>query len=211
MNSESIISRRALVATAGLIGTATLSGAVVITPAVATADETHPVQYGFSMNLSRCVNCGECVKACRYYNKLADDTPDRRRIISQVVNKQETVYVSSSCMHCAEPSCAQVCPARAIVKGEAGIVKVDKDRCIGCKYCFQACPFEVPHYISTGMDKCDCCTDAGVVPGETPYCVRACIFNALEWGPLEQLIECAGSRAQFVPASTGPSCVLVEG
>lgn len=209
MNSEFTISRRSLVAGVGLAGAAALVGVSTMAPMAAKADEGPAEQYGFSMNLSRCVDCGECVKACRYYNHLADDTPDRRRIISQEVNELETVHLSTACMHCAEPSCAHVCPAHAITKGAAGIVKVDKDRCIGCKYCFQACPFEVPHYISAGMDKCDCCADAGVAPGETPYCVRACIFGALEWGPLSELVERAGANARFVDASTDPSCVLV--
>ncbi|MEI3230849.1 MAG: 4Fe-4S dicluster domain-containing protein [Gordonibacter pamelaeae] len=59
-------------------------------------------------------------------------------------------------------SCLKVRPAGAISKDATGIVKVDPDVCIGCKYCFQACPYEVPRYNSVSMDKCDCCQGAGV-------------------------------------------------
>lgn len=175
-----------------------------------TGESVADIQYGFSMNLYNCVDCEKCVEACRYYNHLSDDTPNRRNIVSMVQNKLETVYVSTTCMHCAEPSCMTVCPAQAISKGDGGIVKVDKDRCIGCKYCFQACPFSVPHYNAQGMDKCDCCTDIGLPIGEDPYCVQACIFDALHYGPLEELIEQAGEAGQLIDASTKPSCVLVK-
>ena len=73
----------------------------------------------------------------------------------------------------------RVCPAGAISKDAHGIVKVNPDVCIGCKYCFQACPYEVPKYNSVSMDKCDCCQGSGVAIGEDPYCVRACKFGAL--------------------------------
>lgn len=103
----------------------------------------------------------------------------------------QKVYVSTSCMHCEDPACATVCPARAITKGEGGVVTVDHDRCIGCKYCYQACPFGVPHYTSAGMDKCDLCLEAGVALGEAPNCVQACKFRALHFGTIDDLV--AGS------------------
>ena len=86
-------------------------------------------QYGFLVDLTKCVNCELCVEACRRENHLSDDTPDRRRISLYVNAKGENVTLSTSCMHCAEPSCLQVCPAGAITKGEAGIVAVDQERC----------------------------------------------------------------------------------
>ena len=73
-------------------------------------------------------HCELCVEACRRENHLSDDTPDRRRISLYVNAKGENVTLSTSCMHCAEPSCLQVCPAGAITKGEAGIVAVDQER-----------------------------------------------------------------------------------
>ena len=116
-------------------------------------------------------------------------------------------------MHCDEPNRMRVCPAGAISKGEVGIVHVDKDKCIGCKYCYQACPYGVPNYDEEAMDKCDCCLDAGIAPGETPYCVQACIFNALKYEPIDELV--AKAEACSPPAGggapCGPNCYLVRG
>ena len=107
-------------------------------------------------------------------------------------------------MHCADPACATVCPAGAITKGEAGIVSVNPDRCIGCKYCYQACPFSVPQYNSQSMVKCDCCLGNGVKPGETPHCAEACNFGALHFGMVSDLLEKCPD-AVVVDASTAPS------
>ena len=115
-------------------------------------------------------------------------------------------------MHCADPNCLRVCPAGAISKGEAGIVSVDPDRCIGCKYCFQACPYGVPKYNGVSMDKCDCCLGSGVAPGDTPHCVSACGFGALTYGAMEELqAEATRRHAEAAPVGEecGPSCLLV--
>ena len=177
--------------------------------AAASGSRVGDVQYGFLVDLGKCVNCELCIEACRRENRLSDDTPDRRRITLFVNAKGEDVTLSTSCMHCAEPSCLRVCPAGAITKGEAGIVSVDQERCIGCKYCFQACPYEVPRYNALSMDKCDCCLGAGVPAGETPHCVRACKFDALQYGPLEELKAQANGSAVPIAQENDPSCLLL--
>ena len=124
--------------------------------------------YGFLVALARCSGCGRCVEACRKENNLSDDTPDRRTVSSFKRRRGRSFFISTSCMHCEDPSCMKVCPAGAISKDAHGIVKVNPDVCIGCKYCFQACPYEVPKYNSVSMDKCDCCQGSGVAIGEDP-------------------------------------------
>ncbi|MEC4273685.1 4Fe-4S dicluster domain-containing protein [Adlercreutzia sp. R25] len=111
-------------------------------------------------------------------------------------------------MHCESPSCATVCPAAAISKGPGGIVTVDETRCIGCKYCYEACPFEAPRYDEVSMYKCDCCRSAGVQVGDTPYCVRACKTQALRYGQLNDLLELS-ERVQRIEGPTKPSAALV--
>ena len=177
--------------------------------AAASGSRVGDVQYGFLVDLGKCVTCELCIEACRRENRLSDDTPDRRRITLFVNAKGENVTLSTSCMHCAEPSCLRVCPAGAITKGEAGIVSVDQERCIGCKYCFQACPYEVPRYNALSMDKCDCCLGAGVPAGETPHCVHACKFDALQYGPLEELKAQANGSAVPIAQENDPSCLLL--
>ena len=119
----------ALGASALVIGGAVAPGAMACADGAATEGGPGSTQYGFLVDLTKCVNCELCVEACRRENHLSDDTPDRRRISLYVNAKGENVTLSTSCMHCAEPSCLQVCPAGAITKGEAGIVAVDQERC----------------------------------------------------------------------------------
>ena len=199
----------ALGASALVIGGAVAPGAMACADGAATEGGPGSTQYGFLVDLTKCVNCELCVEACRRENHLSDDTPDRRRISLYVNAKGENVTLSTSCMHCAEPSCLQVCPAGAITKGEAGIVAVDQERCIGCKYCYQACPYEVPRYNSVAMDKCDCCLGAGVPAGGTPHCVRACKFDALRYGPLDDLLASAGGKAVPIAEPNDPSCLVI--
>ncbi len=213
---ETTISRRTFAVGAMVAGSAVVLGGTFSVSAAAADQENDkaPVsdQYGFLVDMNKCVGCEKCVTACRTYNRLSEDTPNRR-VVSVLVNSfGEDVFISTSCMHCDEPNCMRVCPAGAISKGEAGIVSVDKQKCIGCKYCFQACPYGVPHYNSVAMDKCDCCLDAGIEPGQTPYCVQACIFNALTYGPIDELIGTARSRGLAVEAvgkQCDPNCFLV--
>ena len=216
MREAKLMSRRTLLqasaalgASALVIGGAVAPGAMACADGAATEGGPGSTQYGFLVDLTKCVNCELCVEACRRENHLSDDTPDRRRISLYVNAKGENVTLSTSCMHCAEPSCLQVCPAGAITKGEAGIVAVDQERCIGCKYCYQACPYEVPRYNTLAMDKCDCCLGAGVPAGGTPHCVRACKFDALRYGPLDDLLASAGGKAVPIAEPNDPSCLVI--
>lgn len=165
-------------------------------------------QYGFLVNVNRCIACGECEEACRLWNRIPESLPSRRRIADYVTKSGKTVHLSYACMHCEHPSCAEVCPAQAITKEDGGIVKVNKDRCIGCKYCYQACPFGIPQYDSVSMYKCDYCTEAGVELGEPPHCVQACKVHALRYGKMSDLMALS-SKCHQVEGPTGASCVLV--
>ena len=145
-------------------------------------------QYGFYMDTERCIKCWACEVACKQWNGIEAGTIARRKVHeveSGTFPNVTRTFVSMSCMHCGEPACAKVCPAGAITKrGEDGIVVVDKEKCIGCHYCFFACPFGVPQYTDAGMDKCDCCIGNGVEPGDTPHCVATCPTQALQFGTI---------------------------
>ena len=216
MQDKASISRRGLMQGAAVLGVSVLAGGACLSfkgKAFAQEEEEVPLaqsaqQYGFLVRASNCVNCQECVKACRRANETPADFPARRKVEEFTTSNLQKVFVSSSCMHCEEPACLTVCPAKAITKGEGGVVSVDADRCIGCKYCYQACPFSVPNYDNEGMDKCDCCLEAGVVLGEKPNCVKACKFRALQYGTLDELMAGSGDKAQRIESSTKPSFLL---
>ncbi|MEF9879610.1 MAG: 4Fe-4S dicluster domain-containing protein [Clostridia bacterium] len=215
MGEDAKVTRRALIQASATGACALVLGGVVASGTEACAQEAsseaanNGVQYGFLVALSRCSGCGRCVEACREHNALSEDAPDRRKVSTFKRQRGRNFFISTSCMHCAEPSCMKVCPAGAISKDGNGIVVVDKDVCIGCKYCFHACPYEVPRYDSVSMDKCDCCLEAGVAVGDDPYCVRACKFGALKFGPLSELMESTKDAAIPIAQVNDPSCLLL--
>jgi len=115
-----------------------------------------------------------------------------------------------ACMHCGEPACVAVCPAGAITKrAEDGIVVVDQNKCIGCHYCFFACPFGVPQYGDDGtMQKCNLCLDR-LAAGKEPACVATCPAGALHAGKLSDLAKIAQEKvAKKLAASTQPSVLI---
>lgn len=215
MQKESPLSRRSFVCGAACVTAAALVGTTAATTQAHQAfaeEEARPYrgkQFGFLVKTENCMNCGLCVQACREHSGTPDDVPARRKVTSYRKEDGTERFVSTSCMHCAEPACVSVCPAQAVTKGVGGIVSVDPDRCIGCKYCYQACPFGVPHFDSDSMDKCDCCLGNGVKPGDTPYCVQACKFDALHYGLLEDFEEEIANGAVFVEAAGDPSLLLM--
>jgi formate dehydrogenase iron-sulfur subunit len=98
-----------------------------------------------------------------------------------------TFALRNACMHCG--SCARVCPAKALVQREDGIVTMDPEKCIGCHYCHAACPFDIPRYGEDGaMRKCIMCYER-VDEGKEPACVEVCPTDALTFGYRDELVE----------------------
>ncbi|WP_165045870.1 4Fe-4S dicluster domain-containing protein [Adlercreutzia sp. ZJ138] len=207
------ISRRSLVAGGAALGCAFLVGGKLVFPtgqAVADSGETpETVQYGFWCDASFNNDFKECVEACRTANNIPADEEALCEVRDYLSKYGRYRHVFTSCMHCADPSCMKACPASAISKRqEDGIVVVDHDRCIGCKYCNTACPFDVPRYNASGMVKCDACLSAGRTEGKAPACVEAVANGALHFGPIDDLIKESGGRAMQITAPTGPSYLL---
>jgi anaerobic dimethyl sulfoxide reductase subunit B (iron-sulfur subunit) len=172
-------------------------------------------QYGFYVELDRCIKCWACVVACKQWHGIKAGAVSRRRVVEIDNGEYPDVtrtFLSFACMHCAEPACMKVCPAGAISKrSEDGIVVVDKDKCIGCHYCFFACPFGVPQYDDDGMDKCDFCLDQNLEEGEKPRCVATCPTQALHSGTMEELSEMIAEKtAEKLVSSTNPSVFISQ-
>jgi Fe-S-cluster-containing dehydrogenase component len=108
------------------------------------------------------------------------------------IDRRNTIAtVPMVCMHCEEPTCALVCPADAIKKGEDGVVRSAlKPRCIACSNCVLACPFGVPkvHIEAELMMKCDMCYDRTSV-GLRPMCATVCPSQALSFAPPETIAK----------------------
>ena len=150
-------------------------------------DSSRP-HWGMVIDLAKCVGCDSCTVACKAENR----TPPG--ITYNVVLERETgAYpnvrleaLPRPCMQCENPPCVSVCPVQATYKGDDGIVVIDADRCIGCKYCMAACPYGARIQIKkTGViEKCRFCWYEGE-PGNPPRCVGTCISGARLFGDLD--------------------------
>ncbi len=141
-------------------------------------------QVGWIFDETRCIGCRSCFVACKSENRtpLKTDwrfvTERERGTYPNAVRE----FISLTCNHCEEPACMNACPEGAISKRESdGIVLIDQDKCVGCRYCMHACPYGVPK-IDTDTNKVSKCTrcvhrtDAGLQPA----CATACLTGAIQ-------------------------------
>lgn len=138
------------------------------------------------------MKCYSCEVACQQWHELRAGTWMRRTVFEAVEGHFPSVsrrFISLSCMHCENPACVETCPVGALSKREEdGLVAGDASRCIGCRSCALACPFDVPRYRDDKtMDKCDGCLSLGRATDEEPRCVASCPTRALHFGPLSEM------------------------
>jgi Fe-S-cluster-containing dehydrogenase component len=143
-------------------------------------------QLEFFVDPSRCIGCQSCVQACSECDTHKGDS----MIHLEYVDREHSVQtVPVICMHCEQPTCAEVCPADAIKRTADGVVQsARKPRCIACGNCVMACPFGVPEvYLDRQiMMKCDMCYDRTSI-GKRPMCATVCPSQALFFGTREQI------------------------
>lgn len=170
-----------------------------------------PTQYGFFLDSSKCTGCKTCQVSCKDEKDL-DVGPKLRRVYEYVGGGWQQrngmwqsdvfhYYMSVSCNHCSNPTCVTGCPTGAMHKrAEDGLVVVDQDLCVGCRYCEMRCPYGAPQFDAEKkvMTKCDGCYTR-VAKGEQPVCVRSCPQRALDFGPIEQLRAKYGTQNAFAP------------
>jgi len=155
----------------------------------------------FYCDAERCIECNACVTACKNVNEVPWGV-NRRRVVTIKDGEPGERSLSVACMHCADAPCAAVCPVDCFYTTEDGIVLHDKDICIGCGYCFYACPFGAPQFPKAGafasrgkMDKCTFCAGGPVetgsaeehrkygsnriAEGKLPLCAEMCSTKAL--------------------------------
>ena len=184
-------------------------------PQVRARMELNMPRYGMVIDLKRCYGCYACVMACKTSNHTPPGVLWARLLQGEVGTYPNVVRQTLPvlCMHCDEPSCMEVCPTGATQKLDNGIVIVEKDKCMGCKYCVMACPYgarysveEWESYFPEGLPlspyeeftkaafeeksgvgvatKCDFCLDR-ISEGKNPSCVDACPANARIFGDLD--------------------------
>jgi len=171
-------------------------------------------QLAFYFDSTACTDCKACVIACKDRSSLPVGVnwrrvyqyvggswmPSQYESRTMVPINVFSYSLSIACMHCEKPLCAEICPAKAITKDEQGIVAIDTSKCIGCRYCEWACPYDAPQFHEElgVMTKCDFCKDL-LAQGGNPACVDACVMRCLHYGELEELRAKYGSNVEIAP------------
>ena len=155
----------------------------------------------FLCDAERCIECNACVTACKNENEVPWGV-NRRRVVTINDGSPGERSMSVACMHCSDAPCAAVCPVDCFYFTDDGVVLHDKDICIGCGYCFYACPFGAPQFPQDGafgsrgkMDKCTFCAGGPeadnsaeehakygsnrLAEGKLPLCAEMCATKAL--------------------------------
>jgi formate dehydrogenase beta subunit len=198
---------------------AAAAGAAATVPKVASA-RTRPVvpkdAVGLLYDATKCIGCKACVVACKEANDLPADPTGRpgglydaptdlsgstKNLIRLAKKGNETSFMKSQCMHCVDPACVNACMMGSLAKREMGIVTWKPDKCIGCRYCAMACPFQVPKFEWSSRNprvvKCELCAHRMAFGG--PACAAVCPRKAVIFGKRDELLAEAKKRIQDNP------------
>jgi formate dehydrogenase iron-sulfur subunit len=167
------------------------------------------------IDLTRCAGCNSCALACKTSNNLPGAEVEPQALNSNTYTfveqhsvitpegQTETRSVKRQCMHCLDAACVSACPAGAMYKSEEGPVVYRAERCLGCRYCQIACPFEVPSFewengLTPVISKCWLCYDR-LAEGQNPACAAACPTGALKFGRRDRLLARAHAQIASYP------------
>lgn len=216
-----------------------LAGAAGATAVVGRGAEAQARQYqpppqalGCLVDLSLCIGCRKCEQACNEVNQLpAPERPfddptvlERKRRPDDkaftVINRHYAgrrddknqplpTFVKTQCMHCQDPACVSACIVGALTKKPNGAVHYDEGKCIGCRYCMVACPFQIPAYeysdpLTPRVRKCTFCFERISQTGGKPGCALACPVEAITFGRRQDLLGLARKRMEDNPGRYEP-------
>ncbi|MBT3209478.1 MAG: 4Fe-4S dicluster domain-containing protein [Bacteroidetes bacterium] len=176
------------------------------------------------IDLAKCRNARECMKSCQSAHQLHPDQHHINVLAMQDTEKTAPYYLPKPCQHCDNPPCVAVCPVDATFKRQDGIVLVDNERCIGCRFCMAACPYsartfnwfepkdaekykDVEYDIEKNVPQkkgtvTKCCFSADKLRNdELPYCVTACPNGVYYFGDSNENAVTNGTSKETVSLS----------
>lgn len=163
--------------------------------------------FGFLIDASRCIDCRACMVACSVENNVPMKNTRiwiKETGVTGEFPNLERYTAPFHCMHCVDPSCVSACTVGALQQNEDGIIVYDDDRCIGCRYCMYACPFEVPHFEWSQqfalITKCDLCISRLAEGQKEPACAATCPTDAIQFGTRGDMLAMAHERIRSQPA-----------
>ena len=161
------------------------------------------------IDTTKCIGCGACAAGCREQNGLPEtDAPDLNdkqfTVIKKATVAGNEINSRRLCMHCLDPTCVSVCPVGALQKTALGPVTYDADKCLGCRYCMQACPYSIPRYewhsLNPRVRKCTFCATR-LEQSKPNACAEACPTGATIAGDRAELLKEAHARLTKDPAT----------
>jgi len=216
------------------------------TPSASAASKPVPIRTTL-IDIANCIGCRACQVACKQWNdREGEDTELQAHMgftnpatlssktytlisFHEMENPEkpgglDAAYVMRRCFHCLEPGCVSACPTTALYRQPDGPVSYDASKCIGCRYCMLACPWDVPtaewDKLAPKIEKCTHCADRTSQPAPiafngqpappdetkrfletiaTPACVKACPADALRYGTRDEMLALAHQRIEDRP------------
>jgi Fe-S-cluster-containing dehydrogenase component len=171
---------------------------------------------GVLVDTTRCIGCRSCEVACSVANgnfvpdvkednaleKIRDTSDKQFTVVNQFHTNKGDVFVKRQCMHCWQPACVAACLVNAMFKTREGPVTWNGDKCMGCRFCMDSCPFDIPkaeyHSWNPRIMKCTMCYER-LQEGKKPACVEACPTDTLMFGSKRELMEVARHRVYSHP------------
>ena len=216
---NSALDRRQFLCRAGAAGVAGLSVAQSAGAATEIAEG-----YGVLVDTTECIGCRKCEYACAKSNDLNDQplevfedravfdeprrmTQDAFTVVNRYDNAahpEQPTFVKVQCMHCLKPACASACLVGALRPQPNGAVTYDPWKCMGCRYCMVACPFQVPayeydHALTPKVRKCSFCFERVSTGGKPPACVDICPPMCLTFAKRSELLTLAREKIKARP------------
>jgi len=206
------VDRRNFLKALGVVGsTLTMGKTFGATPEKTKSD----IEFdGILFDSTLCAGCQNCEVVCaeHYGFPLPEDVPEagvvretsekRRVAINSFNTSGGEFFMRKACNHCNEPACASACLTKAMLKTDEGPVIWREEKCMGCRSCMIACPFDIPKFEFNSpnpkINKCRMCFEL-LIEGEKPVCVVNCPAEALLFGKRRELIEIAKARIYADP------------